>query len=228
MFPGRCPGCGLPVGKTEHVPFCAECISGITFIRSPLCIICGTPFPNMFGINHLCEECLSSKPPFTVARSLARYEKTLFDAIHRFKYNEKIEIGEILGKMMTHYDYDSLNITDYSLLMPVPLHILRLKKRGFNQALILAKHLARKFSLPVDFTTLIRYVDTKPQVNLGKAERRKNIKGAFKVSQGETIRGKKILLVDDVYTTGSTVKECSRVLIEQGAKEVSVLTLARA
>jgi ComF family protein len=80
----------------------------------------------------------------------------------------------------------------------------------------------------VDFTTLIRYVDTKPQVNLGKAERRKNIKGAFKVSQGETIRGKKILLVDDVYTTGSTVKECSRVLIEQGAKEVSVLTLARA
>ena len=169
-----------------------------------------------------------SNPPFTIARSLARYEKTLLDAIHHFKYNKKIEIGESLGKMMTQYNYDSLDITDHSLLMPVPLHILRLKKRGFNQALILAKHIARKFSLPVDFTTLIRHVDTKPQVNLGKSERRRNIKGAFTVSQEEKIRGEKILLVDDVYTTGSTVRECSRVLIEKGAKKVSVLTLARA
>lgn len=152
----------------------------------------------------------------------------MLDAIHLFKYNSKIEVGGILGEMMAQYDYDSLNIGDNSLLIPVPLHPLRLKNRGFNQALILAKHVARKFSLPLDFATLKRSVDTKPQVNLGRSERLKSIKGAFEVSNEQKIRGEKILLVDDVYTTGSTVKECTRVLIEKGAKEVSVLTLARA
>ncbi|NQU03999.1 MAG: ComF family protein [Syntrophaceae bacterium] len=228
LFPRRCMVCGLSIGKIEPPPFCPECVSLINFIRAPLCISCGMPFADTYGTNHLCGDCISSRPPFAVARALGMYEKTLLDAIHLFKYNGKIAMGEILGEMMAQYDYDSLDIRDYSLLMPVPLHTLRLKKRGFNQALILARHIAHKFSLPLDFTTLKRSVDTKPQVNLGRSERVKNIKGAFEVAHEEKIRGKKILLVDDVYTTGSTVRECARVLIEKGAKEVSVFTLARA
>jgi len=228
LFPKRCMVCGLSIGKIEQYSFCPECISRINFIRSPLCISCGIPFADIYGTNHLCGDCISSRPPFTVARALGMYGKTLLDAIHLFKYNGKIAMGEILGEMMAQYDYDSLDIRDHSLLIPVPLHTLRLKERGFNQALILARHIAHKFFLPLDFTTLKRSVDTKPQVNLGRSERVKNIKGAFDLAHKEKIRGKKILLVDDVYTTGSTVRECTRVLIEKGAKEVSVLTLARA
>jgi len=129
---------------------------------------------------------------------------------------------------MAHYDYDSFDIRDYSLIIPVPLHPIRLRKRGFNQSVILARHIAHRFSLPLDFSALRRRVDTVPQVNLGKTERGKNIKGAFEVVCSEKIRDQKVLLVDDVYTTGSTVRECTRTLLRGRAKEVAVLTLARA
>lgn len=129
---------------------------------------------------------------------------------------------------MAMYEYPAFKISDYSLIIPVPLHLKRLRERGFNQSLILAREIAAKYELPIDFMTLKRQTYTEPQVNLGRGEREANVKGAFKVLDKDKISGEKIILVDDVFTTGSTVKECARVLMQGKAKEVAILTLARA
>jgi len=128
---------------------------------------------------------------------------------------------------MAEYPYASFNIHDFSLIMPVPLHPARLRERGFNQSVLLAREIARRLSIPLDFMTLKRYIYTEPQVHLGKKERASNVKGAFDVADTGKIVDRNILLVDDVYTTGSTVQECARVLVKNGASSVAVLTLAR-
>jgi len=129
---------------------------------------------------------------------------------------------------MAEYPYASFNIRDFSLVMPVPLHPIRLRERGFNQSVILAREIARRLSIPLDFMTLKRYIYTEPQIHLGKEERLTNVKGVFGVVNKEKILDRNIILIDDVYTTGSTVKECARVLMKSGASSVAVLTFARA
>ena len=178
--------------------------------------------------NHICGDCITSKSDFFVARAVGRYETTLLEAIHRFKYNGKITIGEVLGKFMAEFEYSDLNIGDYSLIMPVPLHPKKLRARGFNQSVILAREISKRFSLPLDFLTLKRQIYTEPQINLGKKKRELNVRGVFSVTHPHKIQGQKIILVDDVYTSGSTVKECARILMKNKAEKVAVLTLARA
>lgn len=228
LFPPRCIICGgSPEGRGE-TPFCSECFTKVSFIRPPLCTCCGLQFTGAGSVNHLCGECISKKPFFSTARALGIYDTILLDTIHLFKYSGRILIGELIGRVMAEHRYDSLSIPEFSLIIPVPLHPKKLRERGFNQSLVLGRQIAKKFAIPLDFGTLKRRIDTKPQVNLGKSERIKNVKGAFMVKEKERIEGKKILLVDDVYTTGSTVNECARVLREAKASDVAVLTLARA
>jgi ComF family protein len=169
-----------------------------------------------------------SRPAFSVARAVGYYDATFLEAIHNFKYKGKIASGKTLGRLMAEYRYPTFNLSDFTLIMPVPLHSKRLRERGFNQSVILARQIVRKIPIPLDFLTLKRYIYTEPQIHLGKKERESNVRGAFKVTNPDRIRDHKILLVDDVYTTGSTVKECARVLMESKAATVAVLTLARA
>jgi len=129
---------------------------------------------------------------------------------------------------MAGFEYDSFSIEGYALIMPVPLHWRRLKERGFNQSVILAREVARAHSIHLDFEILKRTNYTKPQTNLSRKQRSTNVKGAFEVADRERVEGKRVVLIDDVYTTGSTVRECARVLIKNGAADVAVLTLARA
>ncbi|MBN2539479.1 MAG: ComF family protein [Deltaproteobacteria bacterium] len=228
LFPPTCPACEtLLIHDREH-PFCPECLSTIHFAASPLCTSCGLPFTAPEGANHLCEDCILSPPPFSIARSLGKYEAALLDTIHLFKYHGKVSVGEDLGRMMATTCYDSLVIQHYSLIIPVPLHPKRLRERGFNQSLILARQISNMFPIPLDFTTLKRTVLTEAQVSLSRQERAANVRGVFAVTDRRRIEDKKILLIDDVYTTGSTVKECSKILMKNGAEEVAVLTLARA
>lgn len=228
LFPPECPACGtVLVAGGEH-SFCSECLSTINFITPPLCASCGLPFTATDGANHLCEDCILSPPPFSVARALGKYEEALLDVIHLFKYHGKVSAGEALGRMMAKACYDSLAIGDYSLIIPVPLHPKRLRERGFNQSLILARQISKMFSIPLDFITLRRKIRTEAQVNLSRQKRAANVRGIFEVTDRNRIESKKILLIDDVYTTGSTVKECSEILMKNGAGEVAVLTLARA
>ena len=130
--------------------------------------------------------------------------------------------------MLADYACSRFDISAYTLIVPVPLHRRRLRERGFNQAVILAREIAGRFSLPLDWRSLRRRVFTEPQVGLGKDRRTSNVRGAFGVVDGKRIEGQRIVLVDDVYTTGSTVRECTEILMKNKAAEVVVLTLARA
>ncbi|TFG93389.1 MAG: ComF family protein [Syntrophobacterales bacterium] len=227
LFPEQCPTCGTALfGGGDF--FCSDCLSTVRFTTPPQCTSCGIPFTTTQGADHLCEECILSTPPFSVARSLGLYEGALLDAIHLFKYHGKISVGEDLGRMMAQASYASLAIGDYSLIIPVPLHPKRLRERGFNQSLVLARQVSKRCSIPLDFLALRRTLHTEAQVRLSGRQRRINVRGAFEVTDRNRVEGKKIVLIDDVYTTGSTVAECSKVLMKSGAKEVAVLTLARA
>ncbi|MBN2688741.1 MAG: ComF family protein [Deltaproteobacteria bacterium] len=228
VFPSRCVVCGDFLDDGISRPFCMNCLSGFHLIASPHCTRCGIPFSDLQGEDHLCGKCLSSEQFFSMARALGRYEDTLMTAIHTFKYGRNIPVGTALGRMMACGTYGGLSLEDFSLILPVPLHPKRLRERGFNQSGILAREIARKQSLSVDYESLERTIDTEPQTALRKTERSRNIRGAFNVRNRHTIKGKKILLIDDVFTTGSTVRECARVLLANGAEDVAVLTLARA
>jgi len=166
--------------------------------------------------------------PYAVARSVGRYEETLMTAIHRFKYQGRTGIGEVLGGIMADFAGGIWDMKAFERIVPVPLHRKRLQERGFNQAVILARILSKRFDIPLDFISLAREVFTPPQVGLGREARSANVHGAFAVRHPERIAGRRILLVDDVYTTGSTLEECARVLIRAKAETVAVLTLARA
>ena len=177
---------------------------------------------------HLCGTCLTRKKYFTRARALGFYEGSLQEAIHRWKYEGKTYLNPFFGKWMTgglsrHWDADL-----FDLLIPVPLHKQRLRERGFNQALLLVKELSHRTGIPYLKRVLQKRRPTIPQANLSGKEREKEVKGAFLVVGREKVEGKSILLVDDVYTTGATVRECSKVLMAAGAERVDVLTLAHA
>lgn len=227
IFPPRCTGCEKLIDAAEDASFCDRCLSRIRFITSPICPCCGIPL--VAGEDdHLCADCLVARPPYETARAVARYESVMLEAIHSFKYAGKTAAGEALGKMMAAYEYPGFCITDYSLIIPVPLHPRRLRERGFNQAVILAREVAKRFPIELDFLTLKRKALTETQVSLGRQQRRENVRGAFGVDRRQKIERQRILLVDDVYTTGSTVRECAQVLKQNGAAEVAVLTLAMA
>jgi len=227
VFPPRCLSCGGDLEEGASIAICEGCRAGIGYIRSPLCIVCGEPFASDVEKDHVCGSCLTSPPPFAAARSLGRFDGALMAMIHRLKYREQSRLASPLGYLMASGDYPGFRIGEASLVMPVPLHLQRLRQRGFNQSLLMAGTVGKRYGIPVDARSLRRPVASEPQVTLGRKERERNVRGVFAVADGKRIRGKSILLVDDVYTTGSTLKECARVLLRAGAREVSVLTLAR-
>ena len=150
------------------------------------------------------------------------------ESIHMLKYRKKSSLARPLSALARETFFQFWDVDEIDLLVSVPLHVKRLRERGFNQAYLLIRSWAKKDGITLDGLTLCRSRRTEPQTTLSRPERRKNIKGAFSLQHSEKIRGRKILLVDDVYTTGATVNECARVLMKAGAEFVDVLTLARA
>jgi ComF family protein len=225
VFPPRCPACAQHAAR---VALCAACAAAIVPARSPLCPICGESFAGS-GPDHLCSRCLARPPHFARARACALYSSErptpLIDALHRFKYGRDVTLAAPLGAFLA--DHCPLPV-DHDLLVPVPLDLERLRWRGFNQSLALARVLAAHCRRPVHALALRRCRATPPQVGLGEAERRRNVVGAFAVRDAAAIRGRNILVVDDVMTTGATVDECAKTLRRGGAQRVDVVVLARA
>jgi ComF family protein len=149
------------------------------------------------------------------------------EAIHQFKYGAKGFLADSLGPLLARFAEGRVKESYEYLTIPVPLHPRRLRERGFNQSLLLARHVAGKLNTELDFLSLRRVRYTLPQTGLGKEERRKNVRGAFQVRNPEAVKGKTVLLVDDVATTGNTLNECARVLIRSGCKKVFCLVLAK-
>ncbi|OEU62559.1 MAG: hypothetical protein BA867_12385, partial [Desulfobacterales bacterium S5133MH16] len=218
-------------------PFlCPTCTSGFLPVESPQCPRCGMVFKSRQGEDHVCGECLDSPKRFQIARSTGIYKYTLMAAIHCFKYKGKIQLARPLGTLLFAAFISFWDKMSIDLIVPVPLHVKKLRMRGFNPSFLLVKDWVRiaEFlhvgfqDIPVDLNVLSRTRWTEPQTGLGRKERLANIKNAFNISNDSKITGKRILLVDDVYTTGATVNECAKVLLKGGAGHVNVLTLARA
>ncbi len=226
LFPRRCAACGKKLfGKSER-KMCSECRSDISFLHQPLCRICGTEFVGDREWDHICGRCLRIPPPYLLARSVVRYSAVVQKLLYGLKYGADTSVLPGIAEILSQFDMTFLNHCDY--VIPVPLHLKRLRRRGLNQSVLLAKLIFSKKDgsmLKTDF--LIRTRNTIPQTKLDGVKRRKNLKSAFGLARKAEINQKTICLVDDVYTTGTTVSECSRVLCSHGAKEVRVITLTR-
>ncbi|MBW2037012.1 MAG: ComF family protein [Deltaproteobacteria bacterium] len=242
IFPARCLICGSYncerhsccsddsdlITEPTIGYFCESCRKDLVPITSPFCSRCGLPFVSRQGDNHVCSECLAEEKYFRKARAFGVYDGTLMEAIHLFKYGKKTALSYPLSALVKKTFFCYWGRDSIDLLVSVPLHIRRLRERGFNQAHLLITSWAKKEKIPFDGLVLSRTRWTQPQTALGRSERQENIKGAFFLRHPGKIKGKKIMLVDDVYTTGSTVNECARILMKGGAELVDVLTLARA
>jgi ComF family protein len=227
FLPLQCHCCEKFLDEGER-GICSDCLSEIHWIKPPFCSVCGTPFVSGEVENHPCGDCLTKRRYFTMARALGAYEGSLQEAIHRWKYQGKTPLTPFFSEWMAEglYRYWDPNLFD--LMIPVPLHTQRLRERGFNQALLLVKELCHRTGIPYRKRVLQKRRLTLPQVNLSGVEREKGVRGSFQTTGDEELEGKSILLVDDVYTTGATVNECSKALLAGGADRVYVLTLAHA
>jgi ComF family protein len=234
IFPPRCAVCGRflwngPLSRDRGSAFlCLACKADFRCLTSPLCPICGQPFAPEAGDDHPCEDCLRKRPFYETAWAPYRYEGALLKGIHRLKYASKGFVADGLGPLLATFAQERFQGSRPDLIMPVPLHPRRLRERGFNQSLLLARHVSRALHLDLDFLSLKRTRYTSPQASLARRERQHNVRGAFQLEKRDAVRGKTVVLVDDVVTTGNTLNECARVLKSCGAPAVFGLSLARA
>jgi ComF family protein len=219
LYPSKCPSCGKETDNFRTAPFCSSCWSGIKKYTGPSCRICATPFTSDDA--DTCAECMKKNPYFSKAMSFGLYDGVLESALHCFKFQRIKRLHKPLGDLLLLFDFNGIDA-----VMPVPLNIKGLRERGFNQSLLLAKIVSDRMKIPLIMDGLIKKTETIPQIGLSRKERRQNLKNAFVTTR--TFPGMKLLLVDDVMTTGSTANECSKVLLQAGAAEITVLTLARA
>jgi len=224
IYPPVCLLCGnLSEGKYPHC--CSKCRSEFHPIIEGYCTTCGIPFP-VPDTPHSCLECIRKKLPFEWCRGLYLFSGRMSEAVHALKYGRKLSLAEVLKDAVAEA-VSSMDIPHFDAVVPVPVSTWRLMKRGFNQAALLASPVADYHDVPLLNNALSRR-GAKPQVGLEKAQRDENVKGAFYTGRDhKKLSGNRVLLFDDVYTTGATVRECCKVLKAAGAVPL-VLTLARA
>ena len=228
VLPVECVACGHSL-STDPVPFfCRACWQTIRQFQEPACARCDQPFVSpaatAFTPDHQCQRCQERPPDFQRAWTLFPYLPPLRDAICSFKYRGKHTMAKPLARLMISALPPGI---DVDVIVPVPLHPTRLRAREFNQSLLLADQLSRHLSRPVSATNLVRIVATDPQTTLSRQERLRNLRKAFEIRKPQDLAEKRILLVDDVYTTGATLNECAKTLRKAGAGPVFALTLAR-
>jgi ComF family protein len=243
-FPHRCAACGKllaagppaveapdPVAVKIMRPYvCPGCLEGLMPMEHPLCTCCGVMFKGRTGEDHPCGRCIESPPAFRLARAAVVYDRSMVAVIQRFKYKGKAHLAKPLGALLGAAFRCYWAGAGIDLVLPVPLHRRRLKTRGFNQSLLLIRELRRHGGVAgsaVETDILVRRRATSTQAGLRRSERRENVSGAFDVRHPERIKGKRVLLVDDVITTGATADACARVLLENDATRVDVLAVAR-
>ena len=224
VLPPRCLACGEIVGEADSL--CGRCWAGINFFSPPWCALCGAPFAHPMGEDALCAACAGERGSWDRARAVLRYDKNSRHLVLGLKHGDRTHAAGAFGRWMHRAGTDVLAGAD--LLVPVPLHWLRLFQRRYNQAALLAHatHSAGGPNVAADW--LVRRRKTPSQGHLGPAARVRNVRGAFAIRAGRSLVGKRVVIIDDVMTTGATVEECARVLKRAWTAFVGVLTLARA
>jgi ComF family protein len=228
LFPSKCCGCGRPLVDSYNRNWCRRCSALVVFITSPLCPVCGMGLSGDVGNrDRWCRSCLKQRPPFDTARSLVHYGDPVRTLLHKLKFNADTRVTGGLRSLIEEGS-GCYEIKKYDLIVPVPLFPARLRKRGLNQALVLAHLFFTEESEKIDPSVLIKAQNTPAQSGLSGPARRKNLVGSIKAKPGARLEKSKICLVDDIFTTGATASECSAILKEKGAAIVDVVTFARA
>jgi ComF family protein len=220
-LPPRCPGCGVVVGGDHH--FCLACWQELDFLGGPACARCGAPFGDDPDGALLCAPCLSDPPAFHHAAAAVAYGPTARTLALKLKYGRRPGVARTMARLMARLVPDG----DDLLLVPVPLHRWRIWTRGYNQSALIAQALARPRGLAVALSAIERHRRTPPLRDMNPREREKTVRGAFRVPDPGAVRGRRILLIDDVFTTGATANACARALVKAGAAEVRLLCWAR-
>ncbi|MCB1521914.1 MAG: ComF family protein [Hyphomicrobiaceae bacterium] len=223
MMPPLCLACHTPLASKNAI--CADCWRNIDFIRPPLCDRLGIPLPYDAGSGAISAEAAASPPVYARARAVARYDGVMRDLIHDMKFHDRHDARALFGRWMC--EAGAGLIADADILVPIPLHRMKLLRRRFNQSSFLAIEIAAITGLPVAHLALVRSRATQSQIGLTREQRRLNVRGAFEVPTRHRalIAGRRALIVDDVITTGATVTAASRALLDAGATAVDVLAL---
>ena len=230
IWPRTCAvsGCRRPCDRPgRHI--CSSCFAALPYLTAGgECARCGLPVPAATHHEFICDTCRQEKPAFARARSALRYAYAAAELVQSFKYRQAVQLTEDFGDLLEAAARARFDAAAIDVVVPVPLHPHRRRERGFNQSELLARTLARRLDRRLDVHSLIRRRDTEHQARIGGEERRINLRGAFAVTRADFVRGRTILLIDDVMTTGATLSACARVLMDAGAAGVWGLTVARA
>lgn len=209
IYPPRCQLCGKGLDLSSNSILCPCCMGNIKLNDPPFC--------KRYG---------AQQYYFDTAYFVSTYDGSIRECIHRFKYSARLAFERLFGELMAGFAERNIDMRRYNWIVPVPLHKVKHRERTFNQSAILSAYLSRKFAIPTLKGNLERVRFGRPQIKLHKKKRFDDIRGAFKVKNPSQLKGASVLLVDDVFTTGATASECSRVLKKAGANSVDVFTLA--
>ena len=227
FYPRVCQICESVRATPEQGLVCAKCWSGVRFIRAPFCERCGLPYEGDITTPFECSNCRDVELHFSSARSAVTAKGVTLEVIHKFKYNNALWFEPFLADLLMRVAVPALREEKWDVIVPVPLHPTKERERGFNQATLIATQLARALGLPLNENLVRRVTPTRTQTLLTKKQRADNVRRAFAAVSGAKLSGERIVLVDDVLTTGATTSACARVLCELGAGEVCVWTVAR-
>lgn len=228
IYPEVCQLCKEQHASAADGYVCPQCWSQVQFIRAPFCDRCGRPFEGDITTSFVCSNCHDVKLYFTAARSAVVAKTLVLEVIHRFKYSRALWFEPFLADLLLREALPALLAEKpFDAVIPVPLHPLKLREREFNQAELLARHLAGALDIPMETKIVRRTSPTLTQTRLSRDQRAANMAGAFAAADKVAIKGKRFILVDDVLTTGATTNACARALRQAGADGVHVWTVAR-
>lgn len=220
MFPRRCPICDKCINS--NIDICSKCEGKLQFLKEPKCKKCGKPIDA--EEKEYCMDCEKSNHLYETGIGAYVYSNEVKQSIYKFKYYNRRDFSEFYGRSIATHFQKEIEYWNADVIIPIPIHRKKLVSRGYNQAELFARELSKWLQIPTDSHLLVRVLNTKPQKELGNNDRSKNLKNAFKLTEN-VVKYNKVILVDDIYTTGSTIDACSEVLLLGGAKKIYFISL---
>jgi len=228
LFPIHCANCNTKLTFNNKDYLCDTCIKSIRFYAPPFCIRCGRSIDSFDkNIEPICADCIGKNYFFKQSWQCCEYSGIIKELIHKLKYNRRLYTKHLFSNILLDYFNRHIGRQNIDIILAVPMHKDSIDRRGFNQAQLLTEALSEKTEVPSLRNTLLKIKKTKDQIGLNRYQRMKNLKDAFTIKNKQPIEKKRVLLIDDVFTTGTTMDECAKVLSLSGAESIYTLSLAR-